>query len=734
MDLITDIFVIMQFYYRPPHGTPFFWSSLSFVILTHICYVVLAVLTFCSSLTRMKQILWFLCLLPLSPLLPYIIYCASWPNSWITINIIDQYGLDYNGLDKINDHNNNMDKKNSSSIWKKFTSEKLITNAVFIIESLCESFFLSIIQIIAIVSFSEFRNTLILISISLSLLSIIWKSVLVSSGVSIASSIYKWLSFVTDFYGVLFVMISWAFLSISYLDINDNFDFFNLLNIDGISFLGYIYIYKIIFLVSPLVIFIVLFLIFELSIDSIHDFLCWQSRPFILLIVCYVPFVIIVVLLLIILALIVSIIIFEFAMFSWTAWFVEIFFNERYKWLDKPVFWDVIVNNFLLINTKNKKDLVLRLLIVNYILEQTTESEWVKRMFVDFKSFMSINEFRVFHDPKYTMTNKKLRDQFKNSNYQSSPTMFGSIIRSYTEHIRNLTCFNAQEFAVNITRFLILFIGIPFYILSRFITFIYPFFCIGYMLFYHAYNIKHIPLKSNFETIPIFCLITTLIYCILILILVLIGYKLYRVMNILWHIMPGRQKLVKSLIVDKPRMDYIVQLNAMYKFHINRPIIYGMLSKKFSQDVGKIILMHLPRTWEEQCRAEKTRRSSNRKRKRTLSRNNSVYSSVYEESTPSTSPHLAIDCVDPLPPMSRYCSMNDDNYNTFSTNNNNNNNINSSPLKNNISNSSDGNGGGDLSENDIFGINMTVPQLSIPMDCEDPLLLIKQHHRKSSLS
>ena len=43
-------------------------------------------------------------------------------------------------------------------------------------------------------------------------------------------------------------------------------------------------------------------------------------------------------------------------------------------------------------------------------------------------------------------------------------------------------------------------------------------------------------------------------------------------------------------------------------------------------------------------------------------------------------------------------------------------------------------GHGDLSENDIFGINMTVPQFSIPMDCEDPLLLIKQHHRKSSLS
>ena len=248
-------------------------------------------------------------------------------------------------------------------------------------------------------------------------------------------------------------------------------------------------------MVCPLVFFVVLLLIFELGIDSIHDFLCWQSRPFVLLIICYVPFVIIVILSLICLSLFISVVIFEFLMFSWTAWFVEKFFNERYKWLDKPVFWNVIVNNFLLItnkkNNKNKNDLVLRLCIVNYILSQTTESEWVARMYVDFNSFMSINEFRVFHDPKYKMSLKNLRKQFTNSSYRSAPTMIGSIGRSYCDHIRNLSYFNAQECLTNITYFFILFIGIPFYILSRIITLIYPFFCIIYMIFNNYYHHHH---------------------------------------------------------------------------------------------------------------------------------------------------------------------------------------------------------------------------------------------------
>eukprot|EP01083_Nonionella_stella_P172690 593433_1 len=670
-DLLTDLILLSEFYYAS-NGMIFFWFCLSFVLLTHICYVVLALVTFGLTLNHMQQIIWFCLLIPISPVLPYMIYCASWPDSWITINIIDKFGLerlDWNG--------NNLYPSYRSTPWKRFVSEKLVTNIAFIMQSVCESLPLSIIQIIAIICFQQYRNPILLSSISFSLLSIVWKSILMASGTSISSSVYKWLCFVTDFYATLFVMISWAFLST-----NNQGDFVGLLNMPGISWLGYIYMYKVIFLVSPLVISIVMLLIFELSIDSIHEFLCWHSRSYVLLIVCYVPFVIIVMITVIILALITSLIAAEFALFSWSAWFVEIFFNQRYKWLEEPVFWNIIVNNFLFSNTRGDRDLVWRLCIVNYILSQTTESEWVKRMFVDFNSWMSVNEYEVFDDAQYPVSLEMIRNQFRDSNSRSAPTMFGSIIRNYTEHIRNLSCCNFEEFFVNISYFLILFIGIPLYILSRITTLLYPFWCVGYMLF-----------ANEFNRIPVFCVITTLIYCVLILVLLIIGRKLYDLMNVLWHIMPGRQKLVKSLIVEKPDL-ILMQLNAMYYFHINRPIIHDILGRKFSNDVGKIIAMYLPRTYYEECRLHK---NGGNKRRRRIS-NFSTYSSysVYSNFTPSSSPHLAIDCVDPLPPMPRYCGR----------------------YKNEFDNEAE-------EEFGHAGIHMTVPTFAIPIDCEDPLSLLK---------
>ena len=176
VDFTKDILLISQFYYAP-NGMTFFWFSLSFVLLTHLVYIVLALFSFGLSLNTMQHIIWFIILIPLSPFLPYIIYCASWPDSWITVNIIDTFGLeqvDWNG--------NHLYSSNRSTPWKKFVSEKLVTNIAFIIQSLFESVPLSVIQIIAIVSFQQYRNPIILSSISCSLLSIAWKSILMASG------------------------------------------------------------------------------------------------------------------------------------------------------------------------------------------------------------------------------------------------------------------------------------------------------------------------------------------------------------------------------------------------------------------------------------------------------------------------------------------------------------------------------------------------------------------------
>ena len=70
---------------------------------------------------------------------------------------------------------------------------------------------------------------------------------------------------------LFFVMTSWAFMQ-NGADMNDNADFLGIFNFSGISFFGFVWIYKVILLTSPAVVLCVLFAIFELFIDPIRDF------------------------------------------------------------------------------------------------------------------------------------------------------------------------------------------------------------------------------------------------------------------------------------------------------------------------------------------------------------------------------------------------------------------------------------------------------------------------------
>ena len=167
-----------------PNGQTLCWLSLSFIILVHVCYVVLSLLTFALSLNSMQQICWMFCLFPLSPLLPFIIYCASWPNSWTAVHIVDRFGLerpDWTGTGL-------RSSRRGPLSWRQFIAEKRVTNIGFIVQSVCESFPLSVIQIIAMSSWHEFRNRTLLCSLTLSVLSVLWKSTLMASGMWIPSN------------------------------------------------------------------------------------------------------------------------------------------------------------------------------------------------------------------------------------------------------------------------------------------------------------------------------------------------------------------------------------------------------------------------------------------------------------------------------------------------------------------------------------------------------------------
>merc|ERR1712079_696085 len=125
-------------------------------------------------------------------------------------------------------------------------------------------------------------------------------------------------------------------------------------------------------------------------------------------------------------------------------------------------------------------------------------------------------------------------------------------------------------------------------------------------------------------------------------------------MHILWHIMPGRRKLVKSLVVDKSEIGYLAQFEAMYHFHLNRPFIRKILCNEFSNDVGNVIMLYLPRTYPENIRldgrnGDRYPRKNKSPRRESWKRQRRYIETYWNTPSSSSSAHLAIDCVDPLP-------------------------------------------------------------------------------------
>lgn len=90
--------------------------------------------------------------------------------------------MDRFGLERPDWNGNGVRSKRGTLSWRQFIAEKRITNIGFILQSICESFPLAVIQIIAMSLWHEFRNRILLCSLALSVVSVLWKSILMASG------------------------------------------------------------------------------------------------------------------------------------------------------------------------------------------------------------------------------------------------------------------------------------------------------------------------------------------------------------------------------------------------------------------------------------------------------------------------------------------------------------------------------------------------------------------------
>eukprot|EP01084_Bolivina_argentea_P285681 489940_1 len=175
LDLITDIIVTVQYYYAAKYE--FFIPSLLILMSAQISYCVLFKNRYRFPQDKnnqlqtspTKELIYFLCLLPLSPILSFVFYFASEPDALLTKFLENKFGLQL----MFAKNNNDSDENEPKMI--KWMKKKIGSHIGFIAESIIESFPQSVIQMTAMVIYKKV-NIFSIISILLSLLSISTKS------------------------------------------------------------------------------------------------------------------------------------------------------------------------------------------------------------------------------------------------------------------------------------------------------------------------------------------------------------------------------------------------------------------------------------------------------------------------------------------------------------------------------------------------------------------------------
>lgn len=219
-DVITDILILIH-YYNNAHYV-FAMLSLLILLIAQISYDITFITRYGAKLNKTSKILLFFIILPISPFLSFIFYWISIPNNKLVI-IFNYFNLTNNKSEK--SFIKNELKKFGMSKQQEYFQQKMVSHIGFIMESLIESFPQSILQSIAMICYydqtSGYINTVIMISILLSLMSISSKALMFCGSLNSSMFLFNWLSVVTDFIG-LYLIVTWVFYSPQSLQENEH--------------------------------------------------------------------------------------------------------------------------------------------------------------------------------------------------------------------------------------------------------------------------------------------------------------------------------------------------------------------------------------------------------------------------------------------------------------------------------------------------------------------------------
>eukprot|EP01084_Bolivina_argentea_P001351 2498_1 len=564
LDVITDVMVMIGFYNQ--NRMVFFWSALIILIIAQLSYII----AFWMFHGKKDDFVMGICLLcfaiPCAPCLSFLFYFAADESLYINKYILKSdlcCCLDLNDV-SIN---------RSASPLQQWMREKVHKHFGFIMEALFEAFPQSILQLIAIVyyndTYNSFTGYVSIVSILLSMLSVTTKSFILSVATSInwKSALFNWLCFITDFFGIFFV-VSIAF----YVPSNDY-------NIDTKSFqvIQLVWISKIIIFISPFAV------IGSVALNVVASYdLAMQRRwggfcvDVILTIIIQFAWIV---------GLCLTIMSMEIVCFIWLiAVMSNIGLKSRVETSSaaSEKFYvgliDWIKNTHNIDNTiSNTKLRMVKLCVINKVLLKNMSNKTK----VNYSSYRSSdNKLENYIDER--MQNNdfdciKWKDFRINSSDENFSSFYGRFLTWYCSVYASNMDTGCWGYAIAAMTYLLF----PIYLVSRIITVLFPLFIVIYL--YIGYDII-----LWYGNIDIFQFIMFVVYVgfILILGILFVFGGVFREEFYGWHILPSERQLLIEKDIDKRSRDIIESYDEI----INVPIIRKLVQNKFGMDIGDIIM------------------------------------------------------------------------------------------------------------------------------------------------
>lgn len=492
--------------------------------------------------------------------------------------------------------------------------------------------------------YGEDDNYLAVTSVILSLLSIGIKSIVMFlDSYCTIYIIHKWVSTMVDFLGI-FVTISLAFSHIESIN-NSNACIWlcDWIQIDGISWLGYFWFYKVFFITFPLVFLLILGLI----LFYVHSF--WEENNCLklsLILQCcsFFPSLLIFIILWIpgIIGIICGIVAFELSMYCWFLWLFHQWNHDRFPTdYNHPDTWNLLFK-FLMNNDKYDKRFkqllikhnktteindidLLKMYSINYILSDTKSyyndqrnderlyqylktkelsvfgcDDNTKHRYIKLKdnqmNIMKLNDFWI-NSGKYSPKKESLLREFILDMCSIYPELFDKISQTgrYTE-----VHFYIGIPALFVFTFVVWIFAPLYLIVNRTLSFIYPFLALLWLLYpdnsgeWFRFNFNQ-DIQWNNLTIFQYCI--TCVFIIFDIINLYLTVRLFRFERLLSFILPGNDYIN---VYSRRKSDVSIydEVIDFYEFHKYNILTNNYLIITYG-DIAYVIISYLPQSFDQ---------------------------------------------------------------------------------------------------------------------------------------